>query len=355
MSSAVLQHLVTLSWVTTFAAALVALMRVPLRGAIGARAAYWLWLSVPASAAALALPRSARPAGSAAALAPDLFVWMWARVDALVAAIHVAGPPGAAACAVWAMGAVTALAFMVRRQRAFARSLGNLVPLPDGTWRSGGVVEPMLLGALRPRMLVPLDFEQRYSPEEREFVLAHERAHMRRRDTVVNAFGAAWLCVFWFNPVMFWAMRLLRFDQDLACDAAVLAAAGRGRRGRYAGALLKAQLAGEAGLPVPLACHWRSVHPLRRRIAALQRPVAGRMRHGIGILCAAALVASVSLAAHAVQPAVHAAPPLAAAATAGAARARAVHASATSCPLSRRHAQAHHQGPSPRLSALSRV
>ena len=185
---------------------------------------------------------------------------------------------------------------MVRRQRAFARSLGRLVPLPDGTWRSGGVAEPMLLGAWRPRMLVPLDFEQRYSPEEREFVLAHEQAHMCRGDTVVNAVGAAWLCAFWFDPVMFWAMRLLRFDQDLACDAAVLAAAA------------------DRGAPTPGG-----------------GPEAGRRRHGIGILCAAALVAWVSLAARAVQPA---------------ARAPVVHASAATCPLSRRDAHAHRQGQS---------
>src|SRR6185437_15992977 len=226
MNSAALQHVVMLSWVTTLAALFVAVARVPLRSTLGARATYLLWLAVPASA-------------------PDILGWVWARADALLAAIqaiHVSGQVGTIACAVWMTGAGAALAFMFLRQRSFARSLGTLVPSTDGTWRGRGVVEPMLLGALRPRVLVPLDFEQRYSAEEREFVLAHERAHMRRGDTLANALGAAWLCFFWFNPVMFWALRLLRFDQDLACDAAVLAAAGRSCRGRYAEALLKAQL-----------------------------------------------------------------------------------------------------------------
>jgi beta-lactamase regulating signal transducer with metallopeptidase domain len=195
----------------------------------------------------------------------------------------------------------------------------------------------MLIGALRPRVLVPPDFEQCYSPEEREFVLAHERAHMRRGDTIVNALGAAWLCVFWFNPVMFLAMRLLRFDQDLACDAAVLAAVGKGCRGRYAEALLKTQLAGDAWLPLPLACHWRSVHPLRRRIAALRSPVAGRMRHGIGIACVALLVGSLSFAAYAVQPALTR--PIASRATSSG-QVAAVHAAGKVCPLSLRRARA---------------
>lgn len=346
MSSAVLQQLTILSGLTTCVALLVTLLRAPLRGLLGARAAYWLWVTVPASAIALVLPSVSRSSGAAAPLAPHAFSWLGARLDALLAAIQGSGPWAAAILVVWTMGVTAAGVFMILRQRAFMSSLGRLVRSADGTWRSRGVAEPMLIGALRPRVLLPLDFEQRYCPEEREFVLAHERAHIRRGDTTVSALAAAWLCVFWFNPVMFWAIRLLRFDQDLACDAAVLAAAGRSRRGRYAGALLKAQLAGQAALPVPLACHWRSVHPLRRRIAALERPVAGRMRHGIGILCAAALVASVSLVAHAVQPAVHAAPPIAATTAASAARAPAAHASAKVCPLSRRHAPARHQGPS---------
>jgi beta-lactamase regulating signal transducer with metallopeptidase domain len=240
-------------------------------------------------------------------------------------------------------GVGATFARMVLRQRSFVRSLGCLVPLPDGTWSGREVAEPMLLGALRPRVLVPLDFEQRYTAEEREFVLAHERAHMRRGDTLANALGAAWLCVFWFNPVMFWVMHLLRLDQDLACDAAVLAVAGRGRRGRYAETLLKAQLAGDGTLPVPLACHWRSAHPLRRRIAALRRPVLGRTRHGIGTLCAATLVAAMSLGAGAVQPCLRTARAVASNDATSAASLPGRHAPSNTCPHSQRAAPGGHK------------
>jgi len=185
-------------------------------------------------------------------------------------------------------------------------------------------------------VLVPLDFEQRYTAEERDWVLAHERAHVRRGDTLVNAVAAAWLCIFWFDPVMFWAMRLLRFDQDLACDATVLAAAGRQHRGRYAQALLKAQLAGEGASIPPVACHWRSIHPLRRRIAALRRPIAGRVRHRIGVLLVAGLIGSATLAARALEPVPQGAQPVASqVASSATPPARAVR---KVCALSRRHA-----------------
>lgn len=352
MTSVVLQHAVSLVWVTTLAAVFVALARVPLRGVLGARAAYWLWLAVPGSALALPLPHLDPPAGASPLTTPGVFGWVWAGLDALGAGIRVSGPLGAATCTVWVMGVAATIAFMVLRQHSFARSLGILVPSPDGTWRGAGVAEPMLIGAFRPRVLIPLDFEARYGAEERAFVLAHEREHMRRRDTLVNAFGAAWLCLFWFNPVMFRAMRLLRFDQDLACDAAVLASAGRGCRGRYAEALLKAQLAGEGTLPLPIACHWGSVHPLRRRIAALRRPATGRIRHGVGILLVASLAAGASLAARAAQPSLHVAQPVAPHAASRAASAVSAASAGKVCPLSRRRAEKR-QSRQPRARAVS--
>jgi len=352
MINAVLQHLVSLSCVTTLAALSVGLARVPLRGWLGARAAYWLWLAVPASAVALLLPQAAQPAVRAGAIGQDVFSRTLAQLDALLAAIHISASQAAAAVALWAVGAIAATALVFLRQRAFVRSLGRLVPAPDETWRGRGVTEPMLIGALCPRVLLPLDFEQRYTAEEREFVLAHEHAHMRRGDLAVNAAGAAWLCVFWFNPVMLWAMRLLRFDQDLACDAAVLAAAGKARRGRYAGALLKAQLSAEA-LPLSLACHWRSVHPLRRRIAALRQPVAGRLRHGIGMVLVAMLVASAGLAASAVQPDLQSVQPVASYAANGTAPAAAVHSAGKVCPIALRRALALRRARA-RLQAQSR-
>ena len=332
MGSAALQQLALLTWLTTLATLAVAVARAPLRGMLGPRAAYWLWLAVPAIAVALLLPHATQSAGQAGIAGQDVFGRVMGQVAAWLAAIHLSGPRAEAAFAVWTLGAAGATGFVMLRQRAFVRSLGRLVPAPDGTWRSRSVVEPMLIGALRPKVLLPLDFEQRYTAEEREFVLAHERAHMRRGDMVVNAVGAAWLCVFWFNPAMFWAMHLLRFDQDLACDASVLAAAGRARRSRYAGALLKAQLSAEA-LPLPLACHWRSVHPLRRRIAALRRPVAGRLRHRLGIMLVVTLVASAGLATSAVQPALQSAQVVASHAANAAAHSGKV------CPLTLRRAR----------------
>ncbi len=93
-------------------------------------------------------------------------------------------------------------------------------------------------------------------------MLAHERAHLLRRDVFVNAVAAGWLCVFWFNPLMYWAIGRLRLDQELACDAVALARTGAARH-CYADALLKTQLASESGWQMPIGCRWHSGHPSR--------------------------------------------------------------------------------------------
>jgi BlaR1 peptidase M56 len=148
---------------------------------------------------------------------------------------------------------------------------------------------------------VPTDFESRYTPEERVLVLAHERGHLVRLDAAVNTFATLWLCLAWFNPLMYWALGRLRFDQELACDALVIARSKIGR-GRYADALLKTQLANESAWRMPVGCHWQSTHPLKERIAMLKSPSPGLARRLGGIAFTVALTSVCSYAVWAAQP-----------------------------------------------------
>jgi hypothetical protein len=149
----------------------------------------------------------------------------------------------------------------------------------------------MVLGAWRARVIVPADFASRYTPEERCLMLAHEQAHLARGDAIANAAAAAWLCLFWFNPLMYWAVGRLQFDQELACDARVVSRRAAARK-LYAGALLKAQLPTEPAWRMPIGCHWQSSHPLKERIAALKYPPPGAGRRLSGAALAVALSAS---------------------------------------------------------------
>jgi bla regulator protein BlaR1 len=200
---------------------------------------------------------------------------------ASAAAIAPSADFAAAVPAIWLTGAFVVAVWLTSRQRAFVRSLGRMVVSPDGIFRSERIAAPMLVGAFRPRVVVPVDFEVRYSERDRLLMLAHERAHQERGDAFVNSLAAAWLCVFWFNPLMYWALGRIRFDQELACDALVVSRSDAGKK-RYADALLRAQLTYQSAWRMPAGCHWQSNHPLKERIAmlklrspALSRRIAG--------------------------------------------------------------------------------
>ena len=284
--------LLELTLVASIAVALVGLLRTPVRRLAGARATYGLWLMVPVSALTVLLPTLPHPITNTMV------------ANAAVRFSIGGNSPNAAVIAsiVWALGASIMLAFAVTRQRAFVRSLGSLSRLPDGTYRSASAIEPMVVGALRPRVIVPADFESRYTKDERALVLAHERAHVQRGDALANALATGWLCLSWFNPLMHWAIARFRFDQELACDALVLVSTGTARR-RYADALLKTQLAADSpGAAVPAGCHWQATHPLTQRIAALKQPLPGVAGRWLGAALVLTLISSGSYAAWAVRP-----------------------------------------------------
>jgi bla regulator protein blaR1 len=296
MAAEFLRLLAVSTLASSVAMVIVRLARTPLRNLVGSRAAYWSWLLVPALTAAVLLP-----APSGLRLPPAITLPTQIQT-AFVATAGDATPDhalNAFALAIWAIGAVAMLSAMLLRQRAFVRSLGSLRRDEHGLFRGEGVRAPMLIGAWSARILVPADFRNRYTREEQELVLAHERAHARRGDVGVNLLGSLALCVFWFNPLSYRALGWLRIDQELACDAEVLAGRSDARR-CYADALLKTQLATQSAWRTPMVCTW-GCHPLKERILMLKRPLPGSQRRLSGVALILGLTSAMAYTAWAGQ------------------------------------------------------
>ena len=296
---------VKLTIATSIAVLFVGVSRRLLRRIVGPQAAYWLWLMIPGSALAVMIPRPSQTFGLSAWAVPQSVnhtlasaVAAWTEIDASLTSDGIAA-------LVWAVGAAVMLAVTVRRQQTFVRSLRPFGWSND-TCRSHCIAEPVLVGARDPWIVLPADFEARYTLEERALVLAHERAHVQRGDASANAIAAGWLCLFWFNPLMYWAVRRFRFDQELACDARVLTTTGAVRRS-YANALLKVQLTVDSVESLPIGCHWRSGHPLRERIETLKCPLPGASRRTVGVFTVLMIIVSGSFAIWTMQPVLHSA------------------------------------------------
>jgi beta-lactamase regulating signal transducer with metallopeptidase domain len=88
--------------------------------------------------------------------------------------------------------------------------------------RGDGAAVPMTWGVLQPVVWLPAEAEV-WTSERREVVLAHELAHIHRRDVITQWIGHVALALHWFNPLVWFAVRHLREERERACDDAVLA------------------------------------------------------------------------------------------------------------------------------------
>src|SRR4051812_29473113 len=152
----------------------------------------------------------------------------------------------AAAALFWLAGVVVATWRIVRATRAFGATVRRMRPvndpivlaIADGCRRDLGlarppamlegpqVQSPALGGWRRPVLLLPDGITRRLDSRELRLVLLHELAHCERHDVAANWLLVAVAAAHWFNPLVRLLMRRVRADRELACDEAVLAAAG---------------------------------------------------------------------------------------------------------------------------------
>jgi bla regulator protein blaR1 len=282
------------------------LLRRRLRAFFGPSLAYSLWLLVPTSLIVLLLPA---PSAGLTSILPGSFSLSMVSLSSHVALFSASAAPTVdlatwLVCA-WGIGVLLSCASVEHQQRQFIASLGSVTP-SDGVLRaSRRAGSPVVFGIVKPRIVVPSDFDIRYAPEEQALILAHERMHVRRGDLVVNTLWTVVRCVFWFNPLVHIAGRLLRFDQELACDAAVMRDHPRSRK-HYASAMLRTQLVDDA---LPLGCHWPSNHPLKERIMLLNQLPTHGLRRALGQLSVGICVLMVGYGTWAAQSGLPAAPP----------------------------------------------
>ncbi|GAB3347799.1 TonB family protein [Lysobacter tyrosinilyticus] len=286
--------LIETTFCSTGALLLVLLLRRVTRRYFGARIAYALWWTVPAALVAVLLPASESPV-----VAPVL-TFVRASVQPVLA-VPVATAPdyGVWLLVAWVLGVTAATAWFIHLQQQFQHGLGRMRKRADGLYEAGSVQGlPAAMGWLHPRIVVPYDFDTRYDAQEQLLLRTHEHQHIEHGDLRWNALAVLLRSLFWFNPLLHYAARHFRHDQELACDQRVITLHPKARR-VYGEAMLKTQLAAQ---PLPLGCHWGFSHPLKERIAMLGQPSPSTRRRIIGRAAVVALALACGYTAWAAQP-----------------------------------------------------
>lgn len=158
--------------------------------------------------------------------------------------------------------------------------------------RSSVAIVPLVVGWLRPTVLMPAAVFTGLTTHQVELLLAHELAHVKRLDPLVNLFQAVVETLLFFHPVVWWLSRRIREERELCCDDLALSLCGG--RAEYAQALL--QLAETSSATPALALSSQGSPLLRRvhRILGLASP-AGRLNTpGLLVVAMTALLCTVA-------------------------------------------------------------
>ena len=125
---------------------------------------------------------------------------------------------------------------------------------------------PLTFGVFRPTVLLPENMDAQSEPFR--LVLAHELAHIRRKDCLRKLLLTVCLCLYWWNPLVWLMLRCANRDMELACDEAVLCALGPECRKAYALTLIEMARRGPKSAPL---CSGFAKSGTEKRICAILR------------------------------------------------------------------------------------
>lgn len=135
---------------------------------------------------------------------------------------------------IWIFGMIALALYTAISYWRLRRKVDTAVRYKDNIFQSENVSFPFVLGIIKPRIYLPFKINGQYL----EHVVAHEQAHIRRKDHWWKPIGFLLLTIHWFNPLMWLAYVLLCRDIELACDEKVIKELGNEQRGDYMQALV---------------------------------------------------------------------------------------------------------------------
>lgn len=143
--------------------------------------------------------------------------------------------------AVWLTGASIFLLYHIcsylifkKRVMASASKKDSFRHIP--IYECSELSSPVMIGIIKPKIFLP---DVKYTPEERQLILAHELTHFKRKDLIYKLIMLAANAVHWFNPLVYLMVRSAACELEYACDDDVIKGSGIDFRKDYSLTILK--------------------------------------------------------------------------------------------------------------------
>ncbi|NLC27144.1 MAG: transcriptional regulator, partial [Fastidiosipila sp.] len=150
---------------------------------------------------------------------------------------------------IWILGMAAMLIYAFVGYRRIHIKVREAIELKDNIWICDCISTPFILGVFRPRIFLPSTINE----SDIEYIIAHEKAHLKRRDHWWKPLGFVLLSLYWFNPLVWLAYILLCRDIEFACDEKVLKEKGLEIKKPYSNALINCSLPCRIATAYPLA------------------------------------------------------------------------------------------------------
>lgn len=190
------------------------------------------------------------------------------------------------ASVLWLCGIVVLLLYTAVSYRRIHKSVREAALYQGNVWLCDRIDTPFIFGVIRPRVFLPSDIEKADLP----YVLAHEQAHLKRRDHLWKPLGFLLVTVYWFNPVLWAAYILFCKDMELACDERVLRTLGAACKKPYSNALINCSVPRKRISACPLAFGETGVKERVRSVLNYKKPAFWLAAVAVVAVAVAALV-----------------------------------------------------------------
>lgn len=138
---------------------------------------------------------------------------------------------------IWVIIAVSALLTVFVLYFITKSEIKDARHLRDNIYISDKLLSPAIFGILRPRIIFP----EYMSEANTEFILLHEKTHLKRGDNLFRIIAIIICCFHWFNPFIWLFLKFYLEDMELSCDELVLQKCGQDKKKEYAAALIECE------------------------------------------------------------------------------------------------------------------
>ena len=169
---------------------------------------------------------------------------------------------------IWVAGMILMLAYTAVSYLLLRKKMEEATQLRDNIWQCEQVDSPFVLGFIKPRIYLPYAI----TDSDMANVIAHEQAHIQRKDHWWKPIGFLLLSIHWFNPVLWLAYILLCRDIEAACDEKVIKHMEKDEMRAYSTALLHCSVHRRRIAACPLAFGETGVKERIKRVMNYKKP-----------------------------------------------------------------------------------